>query len=51
MITDDKDDKDDKPPKPKANQEKKKPVKRVRKKYTKAFAPISGLVSQPPRDI
>ena len=38
------DNENDKPPKPKTNQEKRKPIKQVGKKNTKASAPISGLV-------
>lgn len=45
------DDKDDEPSKSKANQEKKKLVKRVGKKSTKASIPISSLIGQPPLDI
>ena len=46
-----KDDKDDELPKPKANWEKRKPIKQVVKKSSKASAPISGLIGQLPPDI
>ena len=45
------DDEDDEPPKLKANREKRKPVKRVEKKNTKASATISGLVGHPSPNI
>ncbi len=38
------DDEDDEPPRPKANRKKRKPIKRVRKKSTKASIPIFGLI-------
>ena len=45
------DDEDNEPLKPKATREKRKPVKRVGKKSTKASVPIAGLVGQAPPDI
>ncbi len=44
-------DQDDEPPRPKGNREKRKPVKQVGKKSTKALVPISSLIGQPPSNI
>ena len=45
------DDKDNEPFKPKATQEKRKSVKQVEKKNTKALVPIAGLIGQTSPDI